>query len=148
MRPRITLSVTRPRAARWRVTAFACACLPWLGLALGGAGCSYIFSETRTSYDYEPSSGGASPDFRRSLDVLGTELAPHNRAMLLLNGDETFGAMLAAIRSAQSSVNLELYIFDHGQVASEFSRALAERARAGVEVRLLVDGFGSNLGNL
>jgi cardiolipin synthase len=147
MRPKMTLSATRLSAARWRA-ALAFACLPWLGLALGGAGCSYIFSETRTSYDYEPSYGVDSPDFRRSLDVLGTQLTPHNRATLLQNGDETFGAMLAAIRGAQSSVNLELYIFDHGQIAAEFSRALAERARAGVEVRLLVDGFGSNLGNL
>lgn len=71
-----------------------------------------------------------------------------NRARLLRNGDETFGALLDAIRAARASVNIELYIFDHGEIASEFARALSERARAGVAVRVLVDGFGSRLGDL
>ncbi len=66
--------------------------------ALASAGCSYIFSEIRTVYEYEPSYGVDSPDFRRSLEVLGTELSAHNRATLLRNGDETFGALLEAPR--------------------------------------------------
>ena len=148
MWPTMTSRANPPRAARGRAAAPVVAAFVLLGLALGTAGCSYIFSETRTSYDYEPAYGVDSPDFRRSLDILGTDLAPNNRATLLKNGDETFGALLAAIRKAESSINLELYIFDHGQIATEFARALAERARAGVEVRLLVDGFGSNLGDL
>src|SRR6266508_253777 len=117
-------------------------------LMLGSASCSYIFSEIRTVYEYEPSYGVDSPDFRRSLEVLGTELSANNRATLLRNGDETFGALLEAIRGARSSINLELYIFDHGQTGTEFAHAFAERARAGVEVRVLVDGFGSRLGGL
>ena len=110
-------------------------------------GCSYIFSEKRTVYEYEPSYGVDSPEFRRSLDAFGTPMVPRNRAVLLQNG-ATFDAMLAAIRGARESVNMEMYIFDHGRIASEFARALGERARAGVEVRLLVDGFGSRLGDL
>ena len=119
--------------------------LPWLLLS---AGCSYIFSEKRTVYQYEPTYGVDSPDFRRSLDVLGTELVSSNRATLLKNGDETFAALLAAFREARSSINVELYIFNDGKVGTEFARVLAERARQGVEVRLLVDGFGSRLGGL
>ena len=119
-----------------------------VALALSSASCSYLFSEKRTVYQYEPSYGVDSPDFRRSLDVLGTELAANNSAALLRNGDETFSALLAAIRGARESVNMELYIFNRGRVGEEFARALAERARAGVEVRLLVDGFGSHLGDL
>ena len=68
--------------------------------------------------------------------------------MLLRNGDETFGSLLEAIRGARESINLELYIFVRGQIGDEFARSLAERARAGVEVRVLVDGFGSKLGEL
>jgi cardiolipin synthase A/B len=119
-----------------------------LGLALASTGCSYIFSEKRTVYEYEPAYGVDSPDFRRSLEVLGTELLPRNGATLLQNGDETFAALLAAIRGASRSVNIELYIFNEGRIGAEFARALSERARAGVEVRLLVDGFGSHLGDL
>ncbi len=121
--------------------------LPVLVL-LASTGCSYIFSEKRTVYQYEPTYGVDSPQFRRSLDAFGTEMVPHNDARLLENGDQTFGAMLEDIRRARQSINVELYIFDQGLVGSEFARALAERARAGVEVRVLVDGFGSSLGGL
>ena len=135
----------RDRALRnWR----RAAALLGIGLALASAGCSYIFSETRTVYEYEPSYGVDSPDFRRSLEVLGTELSAGNRATLLRNGDETFGSMLEAIRGARESINLELYIFVRGQIGDEFARELADRARAGVEVRVLVDGWGSKLGEL
>jgi cardiolipin synthase len=141
--PRFQFRAARAGPLRQRI-----ARLLVLLLALGSAACSYIFSEIRTVYEYEPSYGVDSPDFRRSLEVLGTELSAHNRATLLRNGDETFGALLEAIRGAKSSINLELYIFDHGQTGAEFARAFAERARAGVEVRVLVDGFGSRLGDL
>src|SRR5262249_38734655 len=100
--------------------------------------CSYIFSEKRTVYEYDPAYGVDSPEFRRSLDALGAELSPRNRAEVLVNGDATFASMLGAIRDARESVNLEMYIFSQGVIGSEFSRALAERARAGVEVRVLV----------
>jgi cardiolipin synthase len=111
-------------------------------------GCSYLFSEKRTVYEYDPAYGVDSPEFRRSLDALGAELSPRNRAELLVNGDATFASMLGAIRDARESINLEMYIFTQGAIGSEFSRALAERARTGVEVRVLVDGFGSSLGPL
>jgi cardiolipin synthase len=112
------------------------------------SGCSYLFGDKRTSYDYKPDYGVDSAEFRRSLDVLGTEMVPHNRATLLQNGDQFFPAMLDAIRSAQASVNMEMFIFDDGEVAGQFARALADKAREGVEVRLLIDGYGSNLGDL
>jgi cardiolipin synthase A/B len=119
-----------------------------LALCLTASACSYIFSEKRTVYQYEPSYGVDSPDFRRSLDVLGTELVPSNRATLLKNGDETFDSLLTAFREAKRSINMELYIFEDGRIGAEFARTLAARAREGVEVRLLVDGFGSSLGRL
>ncbi|HSS45418.1 MAG TPA: hypothetical protein VLO07_08770, partial [Thermoanaerobaculia bacterium] len=96
------------------------------------SGCSYIFSEKRTVYQYEPSYGVDSPEFRRSLDALGTEMVPDNAAVLLLNGDETFETLLAAIRAARESVNIELYIFSHDATARTFAQTLSERARAGV----------------
>jgi len=131
--------------AAGRAVACLLAALPTL---LSSAACSYIFSEKRTVYQYEPGYGVDSPQFRRSLDAFGTEMVPNNSARLLENGDQTFGVMLEDIRQAQQTINVELYIFAQGSVASEFAGALAERARAGVEVRVLVDGFGSNLGPL
>lgn len=66
-----------------------------------------------------------------------------NRIRLLENGDQIYPAMLAAIAQAQRSINLESYIFWSGEIASRFRDALIERARNGVEVRLLLDAVGS-----
>lgn len=112
------------------------------------AGCSHLFWDKRTSYSYQPDYGVDSAEFRRSLDVLGTEMVPHNRAVLLQNGDEFFPAMLRAIRAARDSVNMEMFIFNDGEVAAEFANAMADKAREGVEVRLLIDDFGSHPGPL
>lgn len=53
--------------------------------------------------------------------------------------------MLLAISSAKSTVNFEAFLFHSGAVADKFIEALTERARAGVEVRILLDGVGSGL---
>jgi cardiolipin synthase len=50
--------------------------------------------------------------------------------------------MLTAIKEAKDSVNFETYIFEPDEIGCQFIEALKERARNGVEVRLLIDGFG------
>jgi cardiolipin synthase A/B len=117
-------------------------------LAFPVSGCSYIFSDKRTSYTYKPDYGVDSAEFRRSLEMLGTEMVPHNNATLLLNGEGSFSAMLGAIRAARSSVNMETFIFNEGEVAGEFARAMADKAREGIEVRVLLDDWGSHPGRL
>jgi cardiolipin synthase len=67
-----------------------------------------------------------------------------NKIELLHNGQGIFPAMLEAIRGAQKSVNFEAFLFHSGEVGSQFRDALAERARAGVRVRVLLDGMGSS----
>ncbi|MEO8431855.1 MAG: phospholipase D-like domain-containing protein [Acidobacteriota bacterium] len=119
-----------------------------LSLPTLAGGCSYIFSEKRTVYQYDPSYGADSPEFRRSLDAFGTEMVADNSAVLLQNGDAIFDALETALRGAGASINIETYIFDHGEVGTRIARLLAVRAREGIEVRLLVDGFGSSLGDL
>ncbi|HEX8297214.1 MAG TPA: phospholipase D-like domain-containing protein [Chthoniobacteraceae bacterium] len=66
-----------------------------------------------------------------------------NRIDLLHNGVQIFPPMLAAIRGAQKSVNFEAFLFYSGTIGSQFRDALIERARAGVRVRVLLDGIGS-----
>jgi cardiolipin synthase len=84
------------------------------------------------------------PQFRRTMDrLMGPQFLPGNRVTALINGDETFPAMLAAIRSARQSIDLESYIFWSGEIATQFADALAERARAGVPVHVVVDWLGS-----
>ncbi|HEX5422216.1 MAG TPA: phosphatidylserine/phosphatidylglycerophosphate/cardiolipin synthase family protein [Candidatus Acidoferrales bacterium] len=61
----------------------------------------------------------------------------------LKNGVEFFPAMLEAIQSARQAINIEFYGFAPGEVSRRFLDALSERARAGVDVRLIVDAVGS-----
>ena len=51
--------------------------------------------------------------------------------------------MLAAIRDARHHVHMEMYIFEGDEVGRDFARALGERAKAGVAVRLVYDAVGS-----
>jgi cardiolipin synthase len=76
-----------------------------------------------------------------SLD--GAALTAGNRIDVLRNGREIFPEMLAAIASAKKTIDFEAYIFWSGSVASRFRDALGERSRQGVEVRILLDAFGT-----
>jgi cardiolipin synthase len=67
----------------------------------------------------------------------------YNRIEVLTNGEVYYEAELQAIRAARSTINLEAYIFQKGEVTRRFVEALTERARAGVEVRLTLDAIGS-----
>jgi cardiolipin synthase len=66
-----------------------------------------------------------------------------NKITLLHNGDAIFPAMLEAIRGARKSINFEAFLFYSDSVGTQFRDALSERAKAGVRVRVLLDGIGS-----
>ena len=66
-----------------------------------------------------------------------------NRVEVLLNGDETFPAMLRDIRSARSAITFAQYLFEDGSIARQLAQALAERCRAGVKADILLDSHGS-----
>ena len=88
--------------------------------------------------------GAADPQFERALgSLLGPGLTHGNEVTELLNGDQIFPPMLAAIRAAQKSITFETYIYWSGDIGKQFADALAERARAGVKVHVLLDWVGS-----
>ncbi len=66
-----------------------------------------------------------------------------NRVKLMLQGDQAYQHMLDAIDRAQSSVNLQTYIFMADRVGRQFAEAMIRKARSGVECRLLYDAVGS-----
>ena len=74
----------------------------------------------------------------------GAPLVPDNRVDILNNGVEFFPAMLDGIRAAEYSITIEAYIYWAGEIGLTFARALAERARAGVRVKILLDAIGSS----
>ncbi|MDH6223460.1 cardiolipin synthase [Streptomyces sp. MJP52] len=81
---------------------------------------------------------------RRRLErLLGVAATEGNELVPLRNGDEIFPAMLDAIRGAEHTIDMMTFVYWRGQIARDFAAALAERARAGIRVRLLLDGFGA-----
>lgn len=73
-----------------------------------------------------------------------TQFSAGNRIALLRTGDEYFPALAAAIDAARAEIHLETYIFADDPTGTRIARALAEAARRGVAVRVLVDGFGAD----
>jgi len=95
--------------------------------------------------------GDSEPEGARHLEMLarvvgrvvGSPLLAGNRIQALVNGDEAFPAILAAIDSAQKSVSLVTYIFDNDACGRQFVDALRRATERGVEVRVLVDAAGT-----
>jgi cardiolipin synthase len=85
-----------------------------------------------------------SPAFVRTLEAHTLSgLVEGNRAEVLLNGNEIFPAMLAAIRGARTSITFANFIYEEGEISREMAAAMAERCRAGVKVSVLLDAVGS-----
>ncbi|HKO56836.1 MAG TPA: cardiolipin synthase [Thermoanaerobaculia bacterium] len=76
--------------------------------------------------------------------LTGAAMSPGNKVEILKNGTQIFPSMLAAIRAARKTINLEFYIYWDGEIGRTFAEALAERARAGVAVKVILDAVGSS----
>jgi cardiolipin synthase len=75
--------------------------------------------------------------------LVAQPLVAGNKIEPLVNGDEAFPAMLAAIESANTSVSLGTYIFDNDASGGKFVAALERAVRRGVQVRVLIDAAGA-----
>jgi cardiolipin synthase len=76
--------------------------------------------------------------------VAGTPLVAGNATRLLIDGEQTFAAMFAAMRAAKTSINLEYYIFeDVVSGGTHLGDLLIEKHQAGVAVNILYDSYGS-----
>ena len=75
--------------------------------------------------------------------LTGAAVAEGNRVEVLRNGVQIFPSMLSAIRGARKTINLEFYIYWDGEIGRQFAETLAERARAGVKVNVVLDAVGS-----
>jgi cardiolipin synthase len=77
------------------------------------------------------------------LDSNHSLLFAQNETKLYTDGNEKFRDLLADLRAAKQHIHMEYYILRNDRLAREVMSVLAEKAREGVEVRLLVDGFGT-----
>ena len=84
------------------------------------------------------------PALGRRLEVaLGVPFTTGNELQVLRNGVEIFPALLEAVAASQRSIDLLWFLWGRGDVTEQMTAALVERARAGVRVRVLLDGFGA-----
>ncbi|HMJ90221.1 MAG TPA: hypothetical protein VK530_10415 [Candidatus Acidoferrum sp.] len=83
------------------------------------------------------------PAFRESVEhLVSAPLLEGNKVTPLINGEQIFPAMLDAIRRAERTITLENFIFRSGKLSAEWVPVLCERARAGVEVKMIMDSMG------
>ncbi len=129
------------RWSRWLLVASAATALALVG---GVFASNFTGGEKKIERRIERLYGLDDPRFMHELGVLlGPPFLHGTRAQALLNGDQIFPPMLAAIRSAKRSITFETYIYWSGDIGREFAEALAERARQGVKVHVLLDWVGS-----
>ncbi|HZJ37995.1 MAG TPA: hypothetical protein VFD18_02400, partial [Chthoniobacterales bacterium] len=84
------------------------------------------------------------PSFFRTIEAhTDAPIVSGNRIEVLLNGDETFPAMLRDIRAAKSTITFAQYLYEDGSIARDLAQAFAERCRAGVSVNVLLDDHGA-----
>ena len=90
----------------------------------------------------------ASPELRHMAEQVftraaGAPLVAGNTVRILRDAGENYPAWLAAIAAARRSILFENYLIANDATGREFVAALAERARAGVAVRLIYDWMGA-----
>jgi cardiolipin synthase A/B len=115
------------------------------------AGCGFLLFDgcalkmgKQPRQEIAPLYSARSPEFRQAAgSLLGPNFVPGNNITTLVNGNQIFPAMLGAIRSAKHSISLETYVFQDGEIARQFTEALAERALAGVKVNAILDAQGT-----
>jgi cardiolipin synthase len=82
--------------------------------------------------------------YRRALEaLLGVPATEGNAVDVLRNGDRIFPAMFEAIASATSTIDFLTFVYWQGSIGREMAALLAERASAGVRVRVILDALGA-----
>ena len=147
---RPSVPITDPRGTKARREARALVTETWalVGLLAIAAvvAIAAVFHAARMSVRYRLGRPGraSDPAFEHVLAGLtNSATLPVQAAELLTEVPAIYDAMLAAIAAAEASVTFETYLFWNGRVADRFAAAFAERARAGVPVKVLLDHEGS-----
>jgi cardiolipin synthase len=66
----------------------------------------------------------------------------NNKTEVLTNGDVKFKRLFEELRNAKSFINIEYFIIKEGKIFDELKQILIEKAKEGIEIRILYDDFG------
>jgi cardiolipin synthase len=84
----------------------------------------------------------------RYIDTVdGASDSGKNFIEFLIDGASVMPPAVAAVKSAKSSINVEVYQLEGDNIGKSFADLLVERAKAGVRVRMVIDKYGSDVGN-
>jgi cardiolipin synthase A/B len=115
-----------------------CALLSAFGLSSSHAVEKIIRHPVRVDYTVHDA------QFQESIShQIHAPLVGGNKVTELVNGVEFFSVMLDAIRRASNTITFENFIWRSGKISDQFIEALCERARAGIKVHCIIDGFGA-----
>jgi len=144
------MATKRARSSHWlHQRWWKLALVEWIGLTLAFLVivlifCLFFIRRHSLEYRLDHTFTVRDPEFFGSALALSDPVPiAGNKIELLANGDQYFPAMLQAIHSARKTVNFATYIFESDEIGHQFRDAFCERAAAGVEVRILLDGIGS-----
>lgn len=108
------------------------------------AGLPIIRRRLKIRYHMKHQFGVRDVAFLQTMHALtGAPMSEGNSVEILKNGVQIFPSMLSAIKAAKKTINLEFYIYWDGEIGRIFAETLAERARAGVQVKVILDAVGS-----
>jgi cardiolipin synthase len=86
------------------------------------------------------------PFFSEAIELLTkVKLEPGHHVEIFINGDQTYDRLWADLRSATTSITMQMYYCNKGKMADELHAILSDRASQGVEVYFLFDSFGTTL---
>jgi cardiolipin synthase A/B len=84
------------------------------------------------------------PDFEAGLDrQTGTRARANNRVDVLYDGVQSFAERARLIEAATASIHLQTFIFTDDATGQALADQLIAKAKAGVAVRVIIDGLGS-----
>jgi cardiolipin synthase len=108
------------------------------------AGFLWLLQDPRTLQVRSPvaASDPDFPDYVASL--IGAPVTSGDTFDVLQNGDDIFAAMLKAVEGAQRRISFESFIYSDGEISARFTQAFVAAARRGVDVRIVLDGYGAN----
>ena len=127
---------------------------PWifrgwrLGIVIGLALMSLLLllAQDQETLTVQSPVAAADPGFAEYVaSLVGAPVEPGDRYEVLRNGDEVFPPMLDAIRQAKRRISFESFIYEDGMVGDQFTTEFVKAAKRGVEVRVVLDGFGASL---